>query len=163
MLNKKNIMMRKLVAIAFLFALIISACDEDTTPEDALQDYPVDIQGTWTLDKVFRNNVDITNKISFNDFELTLNYEGEQPSTFTISNGNTPFACVNPPEVYFTEGAWAFDDLTYPTEVHFTQDATTVEVTLDQPLYNEGNQTLLLKINIGCDENEYIYQFAKNQ
>ncbi len=149
--------MKKILTICFLFILITN-CEEDVTLNpDGFTEFPVNIQGSWTVNKATQNGNDITEKLNFETFSINLNYEGNQPSTFTIPTFNVPFG------IDFSSGTWKFNDITYPTALIFTDNngiSSTVE--FSQIPVNSGTPNLKLKFKLGCDANTYIYSFNKN-
>ncbi len=148
--------MKKIITL--LLITILLGCEEEIkVNKSLLTDNPIDISGSWTIESVFQNEMDITLNYDFSSFRLDLNYNGETPSTYAItSDGSVPFATV------VEDGSWAFDNLLYPLNIHFIQgDTMTVE--LGEALYSTGNTTVVLEFNLGCSENVYAYHLTKNE
>ena len=149
--------MKKILAICCLF-LLITNCEEDVTLNpDGFTEFNVKIPGTWTVNKATQNGNDITEKLAFETFSLILNYEGDQPSTFSIPSFNVPFGTD------FTAGTWNFDDITYPTKIIFkSSTGTTAAVDFAQLPIATGTNKINLKFTLGCEANTYIYTFKNN-
>lgn len=152
--------MKKLVYMISAVMLIIAGCDNIKIPGDAITDYPIIIGGTWKIGKVLQNNVDITSSYDFSSFLLTLNYTGETPSTFAISDNKTPFASINPPVNNFTQGTWEFDNPIYPSEIHL-KSASSAIIKI-QPVFAKNNTHLDIEFQMDCSNNKYVYQLIKN-
>jgi hypothetical protein len=140
--------------IVFLFTLL--ACEDQPVNESLLLTEPIVVEGDWTLDKVYQNEIDITQEININSFVLTLNYDGNEPTTYEINvDKNYPFVV---PE---SSGDWTFDNLVFPSAMHFIHSDTTI-TNISTPLYPLNNSVLSLTFSLGCDENVYIYEFKKD-
>ena len=149
--------MKKILAICCLFFLLTTCEDDVTLNPDGFTEFTVNIQGSWTIDKATQNGNDITNKLDFETFTLNLNYDGDQPNTFSIPTFNVPFG------IDFSSGTWKFDDNTYPTKLIFKSNTgTTATVELSQIPLATGTNNLNLKFNLGCEANTYIYSFTNN-
>jgi hypothetical protein len=149
--------MRKILVICCLF-LLVTNCEEDVTlnPE-GFKELPVNINGNWTIDKATQNGTDITDKLDFETFTINLNYDGDQPTTFSIPVFNVPFG------IDFSTGSWVFDDITYPTKLIFTSsNGNTTTVDLDTIPLVSGVDNFNLTFNTGCDSNIYVYNFKNN-
>lgn len=149
--------MKKLLTICCLF-LLVSNCTEDTSLNaDGFKEFPININGSWTIDTAMQNGNDITEKLDFGSFTVNLNYEGDQPTTFTIPAFNVPFGAQ------FFSGTWMFDDITYPTKIIFTSDdGSSNAVDLATIPLNSGMNNFSLEFSSGCDSNTYVYSFKKN-
>ncbi len=142
-----------IVSVFLLFHLL--ACDDEPVNEALLMQNPIIVDGDWALNKVYQNELDITDRIGLNTFMLTLNYDGDQPSTFSITTDKRyPFIMGE------TSGAWTFDNNSFPNAMHFvTGDTATTE--LATPLFPENNSSLRLAFNLGCSDNNYVFVFGK--
>lgn len=149
MIRGNNLMV--LLACLVLF----TGCEEEPVNQELLQQNPINVEGEWVLDKVYQNQVDITDILDINNFTLSLNYSGDQPTSYSINTDKRyPFLYLE------NNGSWTFDNTTFPTAIHFVSNDTITSV-LNSPLYPDNNTTLILEINLGCSDNEYIYEFRK--
>ena len=148
--------MKKLLSISLL--LLFLACDEDPeVNKDLLVEIPVDISGTWELDRVYQNEIDITENYDFGSFSLVLNYNGDTPSNYTINASRAiPFITEQ------STGSWQFDNRIYPQKIHFIQGDTATS-SLSQVLYPRNNTDLVLGFGLGCAANIYEYHLVKNE
>lgn len=141
-----------LLCFGILFFL---SCEDEPVNEALLQQEPIVVEGEWMLDKVYQNQVDITGLLNINTFTLSLNYNGDQPTAYSINaDKRYPFLFLE------NSGAWTFDNNTFPTAIHFVS-GDTITAAFNRPLYPENNDALSLLINLGCSDNEYIYEFRK--
>lgn len=149
--------MKKILAMCCLI-LLVTNCEEDVTLNpDGFTEFPVNINGSWTIEKATQNGIDITDKLDFETFTLNLNYDGDQPTTFSIPTFNVPFG------IDFSSGTWMFDDITYPTKLIFTStNGTSSTVDLSTIPLVSGINTLNLSFDLGCDSNIYVYSFKNN-
>ena len=142
-----------LSALLMFFCLL--ACEEEPVNERLLQQKPIVVSGDWVLDKIYQNNLDITNSVELGTFVLTLNYNGDQPTTYLLNmDKRYPFV------VEERSGQWTFDNLNYPNVIHFIPNDT-LTTKLNEPLYSENNTILSITFNMGCNKTEYVYQFRK--
>ncbi|MDN3493539.1 DUF5004 domain-containing protein [Winogradskyella bathintestinalis] len=149
--------MKKILAI-YCLVLLVSNCTEDATINaDGFKEFPVNINGNWTIDRATQNGNDISEKLDFETFTLNLDYNGDQPTTFSIPVFNIPFGTES------LSGTWKFDDITYPTKLIFTgNDGNSSAINLvTVPLTSEVNN-FSLEFSSGCDSNIYVYSFKKN-
>lgn len=131
------------------------ACDEEPVNERLLAQEPITVSGDWVLTNIYQNEVEVTNDLGLNSFVLTLNYNGEQPTTYSITmDKRYPFFMSD------LSGEWALDNGVFPNAIHFFQNDT-ITTRLNQPLYPENNTMLSLVFNLGCVNNEYVYEFRK--
>ncbi|WP_142785099.1 DUF5004 domain-containing protein [Changchengzhania lutea] len=150
--------MKKIFILICCLSLVFSSCEDDIRLNpDGFIEFNVDINGSWIIDNVTQNGLDITNRLNFQSFSLDLNYDGVNPSTFSIPHTSIPFG------IDFSSGSWTFDDLTYPTKLNFTDGGgNMVEVSLAEiPLLSKGN-SLKVQFQLGCADNTYVYSFKKN-
>lgn len=135
--------------------IIFLSCVDEPINEALLQKEPIVVDGEWVLNKVYQNQEDITDLLNINTFSLSLNYSGDQPTSYSINaDKRYPFLFLE------NEGVWTFDNTTFPTAIHFVS-GDTVTTLLNRPLYPENNNSMSLLINLGCSDNEYIYEFRK--
>lgn len=149
--------MKRILALCCMLLLITNCEDDVTLNPDAFTEFPVNIKGSWTINKATQNGNDITSKLEFESFTLNLDYEGSQPSTFSIPTFNVPFG------IDFSSGTWQFDDITYPTKLIFkSSSGTSTSVNISTIPVATGNNNLNLSFDLGCEANTYIYSFKKN-
>lgn len=140
--------------LCLFFPLLVIACKEDIQiPDGAFGETTVDLQGTWKITRVFRNDVEMTEAFDFSGFELQLQMDGSGPSGFSVNNSGAPF-------VVLENGNWAYDDNTYPTAIVFTAGGDTETVFFAQPPISTGT-TFSITFSVGCSDNSYTYVFAK--
>ena len=145
----------KLSSCSLVLLACLLSCEEPFVNDGLLLQNSIIVDGDWDLHKVYQNEVDITDKINLNSFVLTLNYEGEQPSTYSItSDRRFPFFTGD------ISGQWSFDDGIFPSEMYFITDDT-ASAELASPLQPENNSSLELSFNLGCSENNYVFKFGK--
>lgn len=139
-------------AIILLFFMHITSCDtfKDSEPGD-FSEAPKNVDGTWLLQTVSRNGIDITNEYDFKQFRLNLHTNGN----YTIDN-YLPFAVKK-------DGQWRVDDPQYPFRLIFTEedDDDEVFVGLDYPIVG-GKRIIAITLSPGCDRNSYTYVFRKD-
>ncbi|HHP7242948.1 MAG TPA: DUF5004 domain-containing protein, partial [Cyclobacteriaceae bacterium] len=126
----------KKLSILFI-AFLGLACDDDTINETLLEETPIRVEGTWAIEKVYQNEVDITDRMNFSTFSITLDYNGELPSSYNItSDDQVPFITGN------ARGSWAFNNVVFPTRMHFiNEDTLTSEFA--EPLFPEDNTKIM--------------------
>jgi len=148
--------MKKLSVV--LIWILILGCEDSTDVNKALlKETPVIVDGDWTIGKVYQNEVDITDNFDFSSFSLTLNYSGENPTTFSISSTNKiPFVTAQ------TEGNWAFDNIIYPSKMHFIQGDTATGI-IAESLFSEDNSKIVVEFSMGCEDNIYAYHMIKSE
>lgn len=140
--------------LCLLLPLLVISCKEDIQiPDGAFDETTVDLQGTWKISKVFRNDEEMTEAFDFSGFELQLQMDASGPSGFSISNSGAPF-------VVLENGNWAYDDKIYPTAMVFTAGGDTETVLFAQPPISSDNR-FSITFSIGCSDNSYTYEFAK--
>ena len=154
--------MKKILYTASVLLLLIAGCDRPLDiVSDAMTIYPVELAGSWSINSVMMNDVDITDKYDFSTFALTLDYSGTNPSTFSLADDNTPFASINAPDDYFTSGNWMFDNQTFPTEIHLVSAASDTVTVAIEPLAPK-DVSLTMEFRMDCSDNKYVYQLTKN-
>lgn len=115
------------------------------------------IEGTWKLDRVVRNDEDITSRVDISDFELTFEKAAAatgESGNYTIANG-APFAVSK-------DGVWSLDDPAYPFYILLTpvQTAEPVKVKFNFPSIH-GQNEIKLTFSPGCASNTYQYFLKK--
>lgn len=153
-------MKKIIIAASLLFGgMFLVGCEEDlTVRQDALNAFAVDINGSWELFSMSRNGEDLSGKLSFTDYSITINEDG----TFSLSSSSVPFPTLKTTNNRFSNGTWRFDSDFQPTEIQFLNGSSIVPVKLDQPLFGTNNTNLSIEFSMGCGANTYLYQFKKN-
>jgi hypothetical protein len=146
-------MNRPFITLCLVVLLLpIMACDDNLKVNpDGFTELTVDLNGTWKIDQVLQNGLDITDALDFKSFALDLNYDGNRPSSFSLT-GKSPFVTST------AAGSWSFDDPTYPTAIIFS-DGTSASII--NPVLTSGANVLDLSIVMGCDNNMYQYKLSK--
>lgn len=145
--------MKKFYTIFCLVLIVaIVGCDDDpqVNPQ-GFTELTVDLNGSWKIDQVLQNGIDITNALDFQSFALDLNYDGTSPSSFSLA-GKSPFVTNS------SDGSWSFDDPTYPTAIIFS-DGTSADI--DSSILPTGTTQLTLNVTLGCDKTMYQYKLSK--
>lgn len=143
-----NVYFRACVVLASL-GLLASSCDsyKDDTPAD-FPEPDKDLSGEWKIVTVKRNNIDITEALTDDlpDFTLDLNADG----TYRVEDG-MPF-------VVETNGQWSIDDPQHPFVLSFTEDGAmgALDVEISYPNV-KGKRQLSVTHSPGCDLNKYEY------
>jgi len=136
----------------FVSLMSLTGCEDDPTLNpDGFTEFTADINGSWKIDQVTQNGVDITDALDFQSFALDLNYDGNSPSTFSLAS-KAPFVTNS------ADGSWSFDDPTYPTAINFS-DGTSAKIT--DPILSSGEKNLNLEVILGCGSTVYQYQLSK--
>tara|TARA_B110000503_G_scaffold75528_2_gene116631 strand:+ start:5943 stop:6422 length:480 start_codon:yes stop_codon:yes gene_type:complete len=151
--------MEKIIPVLFLTALVIcSSCEEAPFNPGLLKTENIDISGIWTISKVYRNEVDISEKMDFSSFSLILDYnEAGEPATYTVA-AETPIPFVTNDAT----GRWTFDNPTYPSQMFLSSGAFTRTSYFSQSLYPVNNSNLYLEFSLGCDNTTYVYHFVNS-
>lgn len=116
------------------------------------------IEGTWKIAKVIRNNEDLTARVDTSRFSLTFQKDdtsaGGESGSYTIVNG-APFM-VN------KDGTWALNDPAYPFFLILTpkSDNKSVQISFHFPSVAGQNQ-IQLSFSPGCTSNTYEYLLKK--
>ncbi|RIA08604.1 uncharacterized protein DUF5004 [Flavobacteriaceae bacterium MAR_2010_72] len=146
--------MKTLVRSLCILSLFLISCDEDLTLNpDGFKEFTADIEGSWKIEKAEQNNIDITNHLDFGDFLLDLNYDSRVPSSFSFTGQNVPF-------ITSASGSWTFDDLTYPTEIQFTDGGVSATAKFADPVLSNGKK-IAIEFTLGCLSNVYKYTLMK--
>lgn len=128
---------------------LLTACDsyKNDTPSGA-EEAEKDFTGTWTISKVSRNNIDITESLQDDipDFKLEMKADG----TYEITYG-MPF-------IVEENGTWTVDDPRHPFVLFFTENGAqgSVDVEIKFPISGASRQ-LSMTHSPGCDSNYYEY------
>lgn len=145
--------MKKILLILSLAMLsAISGCEEEPSVNpDGFTEFKVNINGSWKIDQVTQNGIDITNALDFKSSKFDLNYEGATPSSFSFSS-KLPFVTKS------LTGSWSFDDPVYPRAINFS-DGTSVNIV--GPIRSAGENRMTLGFNLGCSQTNYQYILIK--
>jgi hypothetical protein len=141
--------MKKILSTLFVL-IIFSACK---TNKDSLVEPMKDLTGTWTIEKVVRNETDITQWLDVSQFKLTLNSD----NSYTLENSNIPF-------VANTNGSWSADDPEYPFHISLqpTDSANVSTADLLSPI-EKGGRNIVVTFSPGCNANKYVYTLQRIQ
>lgn len=145
--------MKKILLILFLAILpaLISCEEEPNVNPNGFTEFKVNINGSWKIDRVTQNGIDITNALDFKSTELDLNYDGTTPSTFSLSS-TLPFVTK------ILNGSWSFDDPVFPKTINFSDGSS---VNIIEPIRSSGENRIILGFNLGCSQNNYQYVLIK--
>ncbi len=141
-------MKKHVFTFSMLVFMALVGCEDD--PEinpQSFTEVKTDINGSWKIDQVTQNGIDITTALDFQSFAMDLD-----ANNFTLTDTKTPFVTTS------TTGSWSFDDPTYPTTINFS-DGTSAK--LLKPLLSGGETKMTLEITLGCAANVYQYKLSK--
>ena len=107
----KHITRLFLAVAAVALATSCSTFSDDSNPYE-VSESAKNLSGTWKLQTVTRNGIDITKSMDFTRFQLQLKDDG----TYSIQN-YLPF-------VVSGEGQWAVNDPQHPMQLSFQENET---------------------------------------
>jgi len=141
----KHITRLFLAVAAVALATSCSTFSDDSNPYE-VSESAKNLSGTWKLQTVTRNGIDITKSMDFTRFQLRLNDDG----TYSIQN-YLPF-------VVSGEGKWAVNDPQHPMQLSFQENGTSEAVNLgfSYPVVN-GQRSISITLSPGCHSNVYVY------
>ena len=128
----------KIVALSlFLAGLLAAGCKPENYKPLGKAATPITtLAGTWKISSVTQKDenaanfgwpyqtTDLTSLFPYTDFTLTLNMNGNVPTTFTAAPGQAPKI------ITLTSGSWTVDDPTYPQVLTLANGSDTAKVTL---------------------------------
>ncbi len=141
----KHITRLFLAVAAVALATSCSTFSDDSNPYE-VSESAKNLSGTWKLQTVTRNGIDITKSMDFTRFQLRLNDDG----TYSIQN-YLPF-------VVSGEGKWAVNDPQHPMQLSFQENGASEAVNLgfSYPVVN-GQRSISITLSPGCHSNVYVY------
>jgi hypothetical protein len=141
----KHITRLFLAVAAVALATSCSTFSDDSNPYE-VSESAKNLSGTWKLQTVTRNGIDITKSMDFTRFQLQLKDDG----TYSIQN-YLPF-------VVSGEGKWAVNDPQHPMQLSFQENGTSEAVNLgfSYPVVN-GQRSISITLSPGCHSNVYVY------
>lgn len=125
---------------------------------DLIAEPAKNIEGAWAIDKIIRNDEDITARVDINDFQLLFQRDtavaGGESGQYKITDG-APFAVSG-------DGTWALNDPAYPFYLSLTPGSaeTPVRVKFYFPASGGQNEIKLI-FSPGCTSNTYQYLLKK--
>lgn len=133
---KPNI--KKFFLLANLLVMILAAgCKPENYKPLGKAAAPItSLAGTWKISSVTQKDEDAANKgfpyqvtdltslFPYTDFALTLNMNGNTPTTFTTAPGQSPKI------ITLASGNWSADDPTFPKILTLANGSDTAKVTL---------------------------------
>lgn len=137
--------------VFFVLAALMGCEDDPNLNPDGFTEFIVDIDGTWKVEQVLQNGVDVTSLLDFTTFSLQMDYDNGRPGSFVMSDLTVPFVLGQ------ANGTWSFDDPVYPTAINFS-DGTTLA--LEGSVLSGGGQ-MTLTVPLGCGSNTYSYRLSK--
>jgi hypothetical protein len=121
----------------FLAGLLITGCKPENYKPLGKAATPITtLAGTWKISSVTQKDenaanfgwpyqtTDLTSLFPYTDFTLTLNMNGNAPTTFATSPGQAPRI------ITLASGSWTVDDPTYPQVLTLANGSDTAKVTL---------------------------------
>lgn len=141
----KHITRLFLAVAAVALATSCSTFSDDSNPYE-VSESAKNLSGTWKLQTVTRNGIDITKSMDFTRFQLQLKDDG----TYSIQN-YLPF-------VVSGEGKWAVNDPQHPMQLSFQENGASEAVNLgfSYPVVN-GQRSISITLSPGCHSNVYVY------
>jgi hypothetical protein len=138
--------MKTITTNRVLIALLITMCVACETETEPSTESIKNIEGSWKIVSVTRNEVDITDAIDFSQFKINFNAD----NTYSFDN-YLPF-------IVKQKGSWALDDPQYPLKLNFREDTNPEQVVTDltYPVV-QGKRQIRLTFSPGCKANEYKY------
>jgi hypothetical protein len=131
-------------ALAIVMLASCLSCDnnDDNAPAESVKN----IDGSWKVVSVTRNDLDITGAFDFTRFRVDFSADG----TYSFEN-YLPF-------IVKKEGDWSLDDPQYPFKIIFREgsSAETLAADLTYPVV-QGNRQIQLTFSPGCQLNRYKY------
>ncbi|MEQ1552821.1 MAG: DUF5004 domain-containing protein [Ferruginibacter sp.] len=166
--------MKNILSLALVFSLLsFTACKRETFKEVGNNaDFNINVlAGTWAVSSVHQTDedairkgfpykkLDVTTDFSLNQTKLTLNLNGNLPSTFSIAYGAAAKLLKH------TSGNWALDDLQKPTKIYLINGLDSVKLNINNYTSLAQTPSLLglkyLKYGFGSSQLGYDYQFTK--
>jgi hypothetical protein len=146
--SKIRLILLPLITLVAIMSCVMS-CDDETDP---VQEAPKELDGSWKIVKVFRNEVDISTSLDLSNFRINFKDDG----TYTIEN-YLPF-------IVRGDGTFSLDDPQYPFRITFreaaTQEALSTDLTYPVVL---GKRQIHLSFSPGCVNNQYEYVLEEAQ
>jgi hypothetical protein len=138
--------MKTIYMQALAVMMLVSCLSCDHSDEDAPAEPVKNIEGTWKVVSVTRNDVDITTAVDFSQFRI--NFGPDDAYSF---EHYLPF-------IVKQQGTWFLDDPHYPFKINFREgsNAETVATDLTYPIV-KGKRQIQLSFSPGCATNKYKY------
>lgn len=135
-----------------LLALLITMCVACTTDTEPPTEPVKNIEGSWKVVSVTRNDVDITTAVDFSQFKVNFHAD----NTYSFDH-YLPFIVKHP-------GRWALDDPQYPLQLNFSEDTGAEKVVTDltYPIV-QGKRQIRLTFSPGCRANRYQYVLERTE
>ena len=161
--------MKKILA-TYIIALVLFGCKPDSfRPVGERTNYVSQMAGNFKLTKVIQSDVkavknnypyktlDLTNSLSFTDFEMTLNPATNGKGTFTTKPGNAPMI------IRLASGNWTVDNQDAPKMMYFINGTDSVKMEMGSYTSLRNNQLSLRVVRTldGKPVIYYDYQFTK--
>jgi hypothetical protein len=125
------------LSFGILAVCLFSSCKPENFKPIGKAVTPIaNLAGTWKITSVIQKDEDAANKgfpyqqmdlttlLPYTDFALTLNMNGNAPTTFTAVPGNSPKI------IRLTSGTWTVDDPNFPKILTLVNGIDTAKLTL---------------------------------
>lgn len=144
-----RLLIRPLVMVLPFLLFACNTFDDDTNPYDTSEPLK-DLSGTWKLESVLRNDIDISDEMDFSQFSLYLDPSG----TYHIDN-YLPFVVHN-------DGIWSVNDPKYPFRFSFLENGSsdTTNIEISYPITN-GERSLSIVFSPEKSCNMYKYNLKR--
>ncbi len=152
----KNISVKLFVSfLMFVLIVVWTACNKN---ELRAVEPVKDIEGTWQIDKITQNGVDLTDWVDTSEFKLIF----KRDSANAGMGGSYKIVEELPFVGESNEGLWKFNNPAYPVYIYFTPEGSTtpIQVKFFYPVI-AGKREISLTINPGCPSNSYEYLLRK--
>ncbi|MBT1707638.1 DUF5004 domain-containing protein [Fulvivirgaceae bacterium PWU5] len=138
--------MKTIYMQALAIMMLVSCLSCENNDDGPLAESVKNIDGSWKVVSVARNDLDITDAFDFTRFRINFNEDG----TYSFDN-YLPFLVEQ-------GGSWALDDPQYPFKINFKEgsSAETVAADLTYPV-TQGKRQIQLTFSPGCQLNRYKY------
>jgi hypothetical protein len=138
--------MKTIYIQALAIMMLVSCLSCESNDDGPLAESVKNIDGSWRVVSVARNDLDITDAFDFTRFRVDFSEDG----TYSFEN-YLPF-------IVKREGTWGLDDPKYPFKINFKESNNTEMVSADltYPVV-EGKRQIQLTFSPGCVLNRYKY------
>ena len=162
----------KIAIVVLLATIVLAACRPASFEDMGIQrNFLQSVNGTWKLTKATQvdedaakkgfpyQQLDITNLFPYTNFVLTLNVNGNAPTTFLAVPGTAPKI------VKINSGNWTVDNLNFPKNIYLSNGTSTDTISLGGYPVGASNTLKISKQKREASSGKllisYSYEFAK--
>lgn len=136
----------KIIILSFLLISMLSSCESFRDSTDySTEEFDKDLSGSWSISRVSRNGLDITNAMDFSLFTIKF----DENKTYKIEN-YLPF-------IVRKNGTWNIDDPQYPSQLIFQEEGGTKANASFEYVIDKGERKIIVSFVPGCHSNIYTY------